>query len=51
MIREQVEALLDSTPNMRIENGETTEISFPNPSSSVAKPLFTENNNVEEEEE
>jgi hypothetical protein len=26
MICEQVEALLDSTPKMQIENGETTEI-------------------------
>jgi hypothetical protein len=36
---------------MQIENGETTEISFPNPSSSAVEPLFIENNNVEEEEE
>jgi hypothetical protein len=29
MLCEQVEALLDSTPEIRLENGETTEISFP----------------------
>jgi hypothetical protein len=48
---EQADALLDSTPKMRTENGETTEISFPNPSSLAVEPLFIENNNVEDEEE
>jgi hypothetical protein len=36
---------------MRNENGETVEISFPNPSPPLAEPLNIENNNVEEEEE
>jgi hypothetical protein len=36
MIHEQAEALLDSTPEIRPENGETTKISFPNTSSSAA---------------
>jgi hypothetical protein len=34
MILEQAEALLDFTPKIRSENGETIEISFPNTSSS-----------------
>jgi hypothetical protein len=29
MLCEQTKALLDSTPEIRLENGETTEISFP----------------------
>jgi len=33
MIHEQAETLLDSTPEVRLENGEATEISFPNISS------------------
>jgi hypothetical protein len=37
MIHEQAEALLDSTLEMRPENGETTEISFPNTSSSAVE--------------
>jgi hypothetical protein len=37
MISEQAEALLDSTPEIRPENGETTEISSPDTSSSAAK--------------
>jgi hypothetical protein len=37
LVPEQDEALLDSTPEIRLENGETTEISFPNTSSSVAE--------------
>lgn len=39
MLLEQVDALLDSTPKMRIENEETTETSSPNPSSPVAEPF------------
>jgi hypothetical protein len=35
MLCEQAEALLDSTPKIRPENGETTRISFP--SSSTAE--------------
>jgi hypothetical protein len=37
MISEQAKALLDSTPEVRPENGETTEISSPDTSSSAAK--------------
>jgi hypothetical protein len=37
MIPKQAEALLDSTPEIRLENGETTEISFSNTSSSAAE--------------
>jgi hypothetical protein len=37
MISEQAETLLDSTPEIQLENGETTEISFPSTSSSAAK--------------
>jgi hypothetical protein len=37
MIHDQAEALLDSTPEIRPKNGETTEISFPNTSSSAAE--------------
>jgi hypothetical protein len=37
LVPEQEEALLDSTLETRPENGETTEISFPNTSSSAAK--------------
>jgi hypothetical protein len=37
MIHEQAEALLDSTPEIRPDNGETAEISFPNTSSSAAE--------------
>jgi hypothetical protein len=37
LVLEQDEALLDSTPEIRPENGETTEISFPNTYSSVAE--------------
>jgi hypothetical protein len=36
-VPKQDEALLDSTPEIRPENGETTEISFPNTSSSAAE--------------
>jgi len=35
LVPEQDEALLDSTPEIRPENGETTVISFPNTSSSA----------------
>jgi hypothetical protein len=51
MIREQAEALLDSTPKMRIENGETTEISSPKSSSSAAKPLIVDKYEEEGKEE
>jgi hypothetical protein len=34
---EQGEALLDSTPEIFLKNGETTEISFPNTSSSTSE--------------
>jgi hypothetical protein len=37
MISEQAKTLLDSTPEIQLENGETTEISFPSTSSSAAK--------------
>jgi hypothetical protein len=37
MISEQANALLDSTPEVRPENGETTEISSPDTSSSAVK--------------
>lgn len=37
LVPKQDEALLDSTPETRPENGETTEISFPNTSSSAAE--------------
>jgi len=37
LVPEQEEALLDSTLETRPENGETTEISFPNTSSSAAE--------------
>jgi len=37
LVLEQDKALLDSTPEIRPENGETTEISFPNTYSSVAE--------------
>jgi hypothetical protein len=37
MIHEQAEALLDSTPEIRPKNGETTEISSPNRFSSIAE--------------
>lgn len=36
-VPKQDEALLDSTPEIRHENGKTTEISFPNTSSSAAE--------------
>jgi hypothetical protein len=36
-VPKQDEALLDSTPEIQLENGETTEISFPNTSSLVAE--------------
>jgi hypothetical protein len=51
MIYEQAEALLDSTPKMRIENGETIEISSPKSSSSIAKPLIVDNYEAEGKEE
>ena len=51
MICEQAKALLDSTPEMRTENGETTKISFPNSFSSTVEPFIIENNKVEEKEE
>jgi hypothetical protein len=51
MIREQAEALLDSTPKMRIENGETTEISSSKSSSSTAKPLIVDRYKEEGKEE
>jgi len=37
MVCEQAEALLDSTPEIRLKNGETTKISFPNTSSLAAE--------------
>jgi hypothetical protein len=37
LVPEQNEALLDSTPEIQPENGETTEISFPNTYSSAAE--------------
>jgi hypothetical protein len=37
LVPEQDEALLDSTPEIRPENGETTEISFPTTSSSTTE--------------
>jgi hypothetical protein len=37
LVLEQDEALLDSTPEIQLENGETTEISFPNTSSLEAE--------------
>jgi hypothetical protein len=37
LVPEKEEALLDSTLETRPENGETTEISFPNTSSSAAE--------------
>jgi len=37
LVLEQDEALLDSTPEIQPENGETTEISFPNTYSSAAE--------------
>jgi len=37
LVPEQDEALLDSTPEIRPENGETTEISFPTKSSSATE--------------
>jgi hypothetical protein len=37
MVSEQAEALLDFTPEIRLENGETTEISSPDTSSSATK--------------
>jgi hypothetical protein len=46
MTHEQAEALLDSTPKMRIENGKTIEISIHIPSSLVVEP-FTIDNHVE----
>jgi hypothetical protein len=51
MLREQAHALLDPTPGMQTENGETIETSFPNPFPSVAEPFIIENNKVEEKEE
>jgi hypothetical protein len=41
MICEQAKALLDSTPKMQIENGETVEISFPNSSSLAIEPFIS----------
>jgi hypothetical protein len=37
LVLEQDEALLDSTPEIQPKNGEPTEISFPNTSSSAAE--------------
>ena len=51
MIHEQAEALLDSTPKMQIENGETTKISSPKSSSSTAKPLIVDRYKEEGKEE
>ena len=51
MIREQAKVLLDFTPEMQTQNGETTKMSFPNSSSSATKPLIIVNNKVEEKDE
>ena len=51
MIHEQVEALLDSTPKMPIENRETTKILSPKSSSSTAKPLIVDRYEEEGKEE
>jgi hypothetical protein len=50
MIHEQAQALLDLTPGMRTENGETVETSFPNSFPSATEPIIIENNKVEEKE-
>jgi hypothetical protein len=51
MIREQAQALLDPTPEMQNEKGETAKTSFPNLFPSAAEPLIIGNNKVEENEE
>ena len=48
---EQADAILDPTPKVRTENGETTEISFPNSSSLAAEPFIVDNHEEEEKEE
>ena len=50
MIHEQAKALLDPTPKMQIEKGETNEISFPNTSSSTAMLLIIDNKEEETKE-
>jgi hypothetical protein len=45
---EQAYAILDPTPEVRIENGETTEISFPNSSSLATEPLIMDNHEEKE---
>jgi hypothetical protein len=48
---EQTDAILDLTPEVRTENGETIEISFPNSSSLAAEPFIVDNHEEEEKEE
>jgi hypothetical protein len=40
---EQTDAILDPTPELQIEKGKTTEISFPNSSSLAAEPFILDN--------
>ena len=48
---EQADAILDPTLKVRIEIGETTEISFPNSSSVATEPFIVDNHEEEEKEE
>jgi hypothetical protein len=47
---EQVDAVLDPTPEVRTENGETSEISFHNSSLLAAEPFIVDNHEEEEKE-
>ena len=51
MICEKAKALLDSTPEMRIENRKTTKISIHIPFSLVVEPLTIDDHEEEEEEQ
>ena len=46
MICEGDKALMDSSPEMQTENGETTEISVPHSISLAVEPFIIENNKV-----
>ena len=48
---EQADAILDPTLEVRTENGETIEISFPNSSSLAAEPFIVDNHEKEEKKE
>jgi hypothetical protein len=48
---EQVDAILDPTPEVRTKNGKTTKRSFPNSSSLAAEPFIVDNLEEEVKEE